>query len=343
MSCELVSTATEVGVAEWAALLPPDGLYVSREWSAVTEGDRMAQTSYVLARDSAQALVGLLPVHIMRYQLSPTYRPSTLLGPDVDKADAENYAILGARSGFHNAVAVSPTLGPRARADVIRLLLRCALDVATERGAPGVIWPYLAEDAVHAVSAAVSGARWLKGLPVAAVSVADGWDAHVAALDPHRRRVTRQELRRFSQAGLAVRVSHEINADWFGQLVSRHEAKYGGRVTPGGIAAMVRRMADSGIPNVYFVAEIGSEPVAATHAIATPGQLWTRLIGLDDDGLESAFNYFVLAFHAPMRWLAEHGGGTLHMGPYSLKAKTLRGAEVAGSAHLVLDDPGQVS
>lgn len=51
----------------------------------------------------------------------------------------------------------------------------------------------------------------------------------------------------------------------------------------------------------------------------------------------TGLSYFIRAFDAPMRWLAERGGGTLHLGPFSLKAKVLRGARFARARHLMND------
>lgn len=335
MILEHFAAAAQIGPAEWSRLVPPDGVFGTREWSAIYDADEWGNCEYLAVRPaSGKAIIGLLPVHRMRYQPSPYYRPDRLL-EDPAAATVTDYLLLGARSGFHNVLTIAADLTPADRARTVRELIAGALELARAGSARGVIWPYLTE--VWAADRTLFGpaVRWLPGPDVAVFDIGPSYQEHLNRLPSRRRRRFRNEEATFARSGLRIRSTDRIDPGTFAPMVCLLERKYGRRVTPAGMATLIDRVQNSGVDTVCFVCEDGDDQlVGATVAVLLGNRMWPRFIGLDRVRVADSLAYFSLAYYAAIHHLADRGGGTLYLGPEALNTKLIRGARLASTYHL---------
>ena len=333
MIFEEVASASEIDAEDWRRLVPHDGLFLTREWSAVFDADRLGECRYLVAHAEGR-IRGIMPAHSVRHAVASHYSPALLAGDST--AAAGEYLILGARSGFHNVALVDPDLGRAGRAKVLTRLIEAALDSAGRRGAKGVVWPYLVGDPEVDEGALHHRLRWPPGPPVAAFDVGGSWEYHLSGMPSRRRLRFAREQQTFRDAGLAVRTVDRVDPEWLAPLVCRLESKYGRRVTPAGVSNLMHRIQNSGLEIVCFMCmDAAHRPLGATMALRLGNNLWPRFIGLDGAFTGTSLAHFTLAYYAPMRWLAEQAGGTVYLGPEATETKRLRGARFVETKHLV--------
>ena len=290
-----------VDPAQWARLVPDDGVFGTPEWSGVYDRDPSGHCEYLVARSGpGRPVCGILPVHKLRHLAGP-YQPAALL----DDPAAAGYLLLGARSGFHNVVVAGGT-STQDRSATVRALLAAATRHAREVGADGLVWPYLAGPSAADLAEVLGPgtAQLVPGPDVAVFDVAASWDEHVAALPSRRRRRFRRENQEFDDTGLQIVLRDRIDPGWLARLVCALDRKYGLRTTPAGVADLIDRIQSSGLEIVCFVCVDGAgSPIAASLAVVRGERMWPRLIGIDRDRTGTAPVYFQLAFYAPIREL----------------------------------------
>jgi len=158
-----------------------------------------------------------------------------------------------------------------------------------------------------------------------------GWDAWLTSLSANRRRMVRQDVRKFGQAGHTV--SHAKLADHYrdlGGLAAATLNRYGHQTDPKTESAALENHAKT-LPEDATVALCHTATgELAGFCLYYPwrGTLYVRWVGFDYELLQDASEYFNLMYYSTLRHGVESGAGWLHAGIENTVAKAFRGADL---------------
>jgi hypothetical protein len=154
-----------------------------------------------------------------------------------------------------------------------------------------------------------------------------GWDAWMESIgSSHRVRRIRSEVRRFQQAGYQVQhlTLRECYRD-AARLLARTEGRYGRAVDVEMLTQVFRDQGElaGSRAEVLLCVNGGQPPVGFCLFYRCGDTVYLRAAGFDYDALNSAAEYFNLAYYIPGRF---PGVRWLHAGTGTAKGKALRGA-----------------
>jgi Acetyltransferase (GNAT) domain len=159
-----------------------------------------------------------------------------------------------------------------------------------------------------------------------------GWDTHLAALPPGKRRRISGDLRRAEEAGVRIE-----RADGDGirphiariaELTCLNREKNGAGEDPARIAGMVAALLDSGADVRAYLGFQAGALVASCVTIRKKHTLYLKWPGFDYAAIgEHSGVYFALVLDAPVRDACAEGLRTVEFGAGAHRAKALRGAQ----------------
>lgn len=275
------------------------------------------------------------------------YDLSRLFGPDLGVADGEPQLILGGTSGYRGGVLLPPT--PSRRLAAALAIGAAVEEVAREQAVAG--WGMLYLDRATAAELAVHldhGVARLLQAPGAVVDVEwESFDEYVATRPKSRRTNIVRDLRRTTEAGVAVTVETprpSLIAE-AAPLLSALQRRHGHPSTPDGAGRYLTSFSSGPLERhaVFFVARLRGQVIAFAFAIAFDGTLYVRSAGFDDALARQTAAYFTTCYYEPIRYAVANGLHTIDLGPSAYEAKLLRGARLAPRWALVQARPGRSS
>ncbi|TYK52394.1 GNAT family N-acetyltransferase [Actinomadura decatromicini] len=314
----------EVEAECWNALAGADDFYMSHEWLASIERDRVARVRYVLAL-AGDRLIGALPIYRLLYEGGTFYqnqRFRTLLGIEGD------HLVAGSRLCNRGGVLLADDLRADVGEQTVRVLLQAALAVAEGEGLHGIVLPYLPAAQVQRIRRAawVVAARDDAEAIVSGASV--GVDAYVERLPKKRRYYARQERDRYAKAGWRSGVEPLAGCvPEVARLVSEVNRRHGDTVPDFLLRRIFRWEARAVGPRAVVLTcrdERGAL-VACAVDFVWRDMLYLHAVGLDHERLRDSFEYFNLMIYRAIEYASEQGLDRLHLGLVT-RAKTLRGA-----------------
>ncbi|MEU3842753.1 GNAT family N-acetyltransferase [Streptomyces sp. NPDC028635] len=317
-----VHDITEVPADRWDALAAQAGFYLSHRWLAAQQHDPTAAVRYALVHDQDR-LVAAAPLYLVDSEPNALYRVHEL----IPGRTPVRTVLAGARRGYVNAPLLHPGLTPGRRREALTLLVAAAGTLASAHDAQPW-WLYVTDAAAAELAEACGTTPTRLGQDAHLTLPGRTFDDYLAGL-PSKRRVTiRRERRAFAEAGYELRTLRLSEcADAAGALLAQLQARHGHPAAPDDMARLLRAqadgMADSGVVRAaYAQGRMVGFSLFYRHA----GTNWLRATGYDYARLRGAHEYFNLVYYLPAEDAYAHGGGALHLGMESLRAKTLRGA-----------------
>jgi hypothetical protein len=158
-----------------------------------------------------------------------------------------------------------------------------------------------------------------------------GWDAWLESLSANRRRMVRQDVRKFDEAGHTV--SHAKLADHYrdlGELAAATLNRYGFRTEPETELAALENHAKT-LPEDATVAlcrTAAGEIAGFCLYYSWRGTVFVRWVGFDYELLRDASEYFNLMYYSTFHRGVETGAQWLHAGIGNIVSKAFRGAEL---------------
>ncbi len=158
-----------------------------------------------------------------------------------------------------------------------------------------------------------------------------GWTAWLDSLSANRRRMVKQDVRKFGEAGHTI--SHARLADHYrelGELAAATLNRYGHQTDPDTELAALRNHAE-------LLADHATVALCHTDTGRTAGfclyypwqdSLFVRWVGFDYELLRDASEYFNLMYYSTFHRGVETGAGWLHAGLENTVSKAFRGAEL---------------
>ncbi|MBT2395805.1 GNAT family N-acetyltransferase [Streptomyces sp. ISL-100] len=312
---------------EWDALAGSVGLYLSHRWLTAQESDPTAQPRYALVHDDAGRLVAATPLYVVHCEPNALYRVAELVP---GAAPERRVVVAGARRGYLNAPLLHPSLAAGERRRCLELLLEAARTLGARHEAQPW-WLYVKDSAAKEL-ADVCGTDPVHLQQDAAIPLpGSSFDDYLGTLPSKRRVVIRRERRAFQEAGYEVRELRLSEcADRAGELLAGLQDRHGHGSEPAAMAGLLRQQADGmGDSGTVLGCFLGGTMVGFSLFYRFGGTVWVRALGFDYPRLRGAQEYFSLAYYLPIEHAYRSGETELHLGMDSIRAKTLRGAEVS--------------
>jgi uncharacterized protein len=326
MRPEWTDSLDHVERGEWNRLADGDAFYLTHGWLRRLEDKADRTVRYALLRRGG-SLVAALPVYDVPAE-SGAYDPARLAGLT---GLAGPVLIAGAGRGQHNQLLLAPELSELDAREAVIALARTALTFAAERGASGVVFPFLTTDSLRRLMAAEPVRVAYDDVDVQITGLRDGLPGYLAALPGARRRRIAREMRVFEAAGWHVR-EERLGDCWseLAALLFQVQEKYGHAPNVDRYRALLRRQADllDDVSVVFGIREPDGRLAGAMLGYRWRDCLYARLVGFDYARLRDAMEYFNVTYYQPIEYASRHGLSRLHLGPGSYEAKLLRGAEL---------------
>lgn len=298
---------------DWDRLAAQASFVTGRRFLASVDG---AATFRVEVTDG-ERLVAAMPGWIARgtghAYLEPT-RILAELGPG-----AGPHVVLGAPWGF-----AAELLADEPPPDAISALEGACLEHAEAVGASGVVALHLDD---RSLSLLANPLAVLVGYD-AVIDAAPDLGAWLAALPRHRRGRVRAELMAFERAGLRTAIEHDVRCiAELVPIVCASEARHGHPIDPGVLAAafMDQRERFGDAFRMFTARDRHGRLVAGATAFVDGDALRMRVCGVAGG---DAFEYFHVAYYAPLAHAGALGCTRVHLGMESYEAKLLRGARL---------------
>ncbi len=319
-----VPTLADVPAEAWDALVLADGLYMSHAWLKALESDPAATPTYLLAYRDGR-LDGALPLYEVHEVHNSFYGPERYLA---QLRTEGRWLLVGTHSAYRSGVPLRGDLTPEERVATTGALVTAAVTIARERGARGVVSLFTPTAAAELL---------VRCGGVAALDTAEGLletggrtlDEVLAGLPRHRRNRLRHEVDVFDAAGYEVATeSLDGCVDELAPLLRNVQVRYGHEASVEGMRDYLGGLLAAGDAWVVFSLREEGRLVGAAVMHPCGSTLFARLVGFDYAALRDAYEYFGLAYYEPVRWMAEHGLTSLHLGIEAYDAKVLRGARL---------------
>ncbi|HEY1620232.1 MAG TPA: GNAT family N-acetyltransferase [Streptosporangiaceae bacterium] len=174
---------------------------------------------------------------------------------------------------------------------------------------------------------------------------AGGWDEHLAALPPKKRRRVQEDLRRTTEAGVAIGRADgpaiRPHVARIAELTSLNREKNGAGEDPAHIAALLTALLDGGADVRAYLGRRDGTLVASCVTIRKNHRLHVKWPGFDYAAIgERSGVYFALVLDAPVRDAYAEGLRTVEFGAGAHQAKALRGARPrAVTTAMIVADP----
>ena len=165
-----------------------------------------------------------------------------------------------------------------------------------------------------------------------------GLEGYIGSLPHGRRNKVRRDLRRLSEAGVAITVEPltldliRTVAPLLVNLYKKYEIDEGCDLITARLAVLRKAVKQS---TYGVVARIGDRVVGFMELIVYRGNAWGRSAGFDYDLQGSLPVYFGVAFYGLMDFAAEHGLRVLDYGFKTEDAKRARGCEARRTVRLL--------
>lgn len=364
----VVSPGQELPDLDWRgelAHLTEAWPYLGPTWLAATEKTMPELRPWHTVATRARGELALAPAYVLETPPAvPDHEPRTYLGwraaaccgergdqdgaAEIDALGTEPFfpaLLLGSPLGYRTEVAYNfwtPAL--------MRAVVDALVPAAFRAGVRCVVAPWIPDrrgnralvDAL--VAAGGHGTFW--GYDDYMHLDADGWEAHLAALPPKRRRRVHEDMRRAADAG--VLIERRDGADVRGhipriaELTCLNREKNGTGEEPSHIADVLTALLDGGADVRTYLAHKDGRVVASCVTIRKNHRLYVKWPGFDYAAIgERSGVYFALVLEAPVRDAYAEGLRTVEFGAGAHRAKALRGAQPRGvTTTMVFADPG---
>jgi uncharacterized protein len=337
MRIQVATTIAGIDPAEWTRFENGCSLYQSYPWLSWAEDNCDVDAFYVLARDLAGTLVGVVPAYLLSgtdTSWNSWYDPLTVFTVDDSqtndrRSDWFPLLMVGSMSGYHSDVLVDPALdNPDQRAVARALVLRC-LSLADELDARSMSMMYAPETRAFAVSRDVPGATQ-PILTSANTRIGASWndlDACLNSFTHRRRNKMRHEIDVFRSSGSQIvetRLSECIQevGPLLGNVHRKHGAADSDRDTTRYLESQATHLSD--VSRVFLELSNG-RPVGFSLCYEWGRELYVRVVGFDYER-SARFAYFNLAYYLPLDYAIRRQFSHIHLGPGTYQAKASRGA-----------------
>lgn len=329
---EVVSTASEGAVLLGPSFESSCSIYSSPAfWRAVEEMRPEVDIRYLTVR--AEGRCAMIPAY-----LYPSGRSGNRYSPDMDTKPGEwpateaagRWALLGGCSGRHSGFAFS---GSWSMQEAASALLPPAIAYLQENKF-NVVMKFFDGRLRSCVAEAVGLSTELMPLLDAHAILhvrAGNIEEYISALPAPFRGFVRRDLRRFSNAGLALeKTDLEAVIDELPRLWDQVQVYHGS--TPN--LPLCRTMLEcqskalNGLSHVFCARDKEGQAVAMSLNYRFRNSMCCRLIGLEYDKAIASGAYFKVMYYEPLLWGYAHQIDTLFLGILALKAKVMRGADL---------------
>jgi hypothetical protein len=366
----VVSPGQELPGLDWAgelASLTEAWPYSGPTWLAATEKALPALRPWHTIATRARGELALAAGYLLDAPLSADLDPRTYLGmqapagrgaccgADDGQAAGDGWGALGA-APFFPALLLGSPLGYRTEVaynfwtpTLMGAITSALVPAAFEAGARSVLAPWIPgrrgnKALVDALTAA-GGHATFWGYEDFISLDAGGWDEHLAALPPKKRRRVQEDLRRTTEAGVAISRADgpaiRPHVARIAELTSLNREKNGAGEDPAHIAALLTALLDGGADVRAYLCRRDGTLVASCVTIRKNHRLHVKWPGFDYAAIgERSGVYFALVLDAPVRDAYAEGLRTVEFGAGAHQAKALRGARPrAVTTAMILADP----
>lgn len=335
--------AAQVTRRGWEDLLRAEDLYLGERWLQVAERTAGCPMHYLLREQDGVAYAGLATALADRSAPWVLGRPDTLLEFSAEAGRPGAAEILAALPG-KDAASLLPTLvcGGRhmGRSRVVRredagresveALVARAEELAADRGAASVAFPFVEED--DALLRDVLDARGYLCHESGRYSTLrigpGGFAQYLDGLSPVRRRSVLTERRKIREAGLELRLEPLSDAliPRLGQLEQQLMAKYGIAWTAAQTEQVLREMLEAfGEDVTVAVAFADGQIRGFTTLLRFRDHWYARQGGFDYAYQKKLALYFETVYYFPLEAGVRLGIGAIHYGLGSEETKLSRG------------------
>lgn len=331
--------------------------YLGPPWLAATEKAAPDLRPWHTVATRARGELALTPGYILQAPPAvPDHEPRTYLGragacrgaPDGQGLDAGPFfpaLLLGSPLGYRTEVAYN-FWTPSMMGAIVGALVPAAFDA----GVRCVLAPWIPDrrgnQALVDALVAAGGHSAFWGYEDFLRLDADGWDDHLAALPPKKRRRVQEGIRRATDAGVLIeRVDGaDIRAyvPRIAELTCLNREKNGTGEEPSHIAEMLVALLDGGVDVRAYLGRKDGRPVASCVTIRKNHRLFVKWPGFDYAAVgERSGIYFAMVLDAPVRDAYAEGLRAVEFGSGAHRAKALRGARSRTvTTAMVLADSG---
>lgn len=365
----VVSPGQELPGLDWAgelASLTEAWPYSGPVWLAATEKAMPALRPWHTIATRARGELALAAGYLVDAPLSADLDPRTYLGmqaPDGPgaccgadgQAAGDGCGTLGA-GPFFPALLLGSPLGYRTEVaynfwtpTLMGAITSALVPAAFEAGARSVLAPWIpgrrGNQALVDALGAAGGHAAFWGYEDFISLDAGGWDEHLAALPPKKRRRVQEDLRRTTEAGVVIGRADgpaiRPHVARIAELTSLNREKNGAGEDPSHIAALLTALLDSGADVRAYLGHAGGALVASCVTIRKNHRLHVKWPGFDYAAIgERSGVYFALVLDAPVRDAYAEGLRTVEFGAGAHQAKALRGARPrAVTTAMIVADP----
>ncbi|MCK6258991.1 GNAT family N-acetyltransferase [Fictibacillus sp. KIGAM418] len=330
----VVSSIEDISESELLPLTKERSFYVSRPWLLAIERLRGGDTGYVVTRDHAGQLMGVLPIYWGKPSARGYYEPFKRFlersGGDFQADDWSPAFIVGSRAAYSCEFLIRPTIHSEEKDDVLASMLDIANKYAQEFGAASTSALYINKSGRTQLESVIENHSdfFLAG----ANSILDikwnDFDEYMQSIKWKRGVLREQQV--FTSKGYYIescKLADSMNT--FAELFANHERKYGYKTSPDQEAKELQTLVDTA--NEYshvFVLKLGGSAVGCILLFLWGNTIYARTVGFDFDVIGGGYEYFNLAYYEVIRFAIENGYDHVEYGMGTYRAKLKRGARL---------------
>jgi predicted N-acyltransferase len=333
------------------ASLTDSSPYLGPAWLAATEKAMPDLRPWHTIATRARGELAIAAGYILDSPAAADHDPRTYLGWQAASAaagdlDPESFypaLLLGSPLGYRTEVAYNfwtPAL--------MRAMVSALVPAAFQAGVRCVLAPWIPDSRGNQALAdalADGGHSAFWGYEDFIRLDPGGWDAHLAALPPDKRRQISGDLRRAAEAGVRIERAEGTGIRPYlpriAELICLNRDRNGTGEDPAHIAGMLAALLDSGTDVRAYLGFQDGALMASCVTIRKNHRLFVKWPGFDYAGVgDRSGIYFALVLDVPVRDACAEGLRTVEFGAGAHRARYLRGAQPRTvTTAMVLADP----
>lgn len=326
-----VQSLEAISEEEYSPLSAGRTFYVSRPWLLATEKLRKkGTTSYIVARNKNDQLVGILPLYWGKPSKRGFYAPfGRFLSRSEGSFNEDDWSptfIIGSRTAYACEFLISSTIDESEKTLILKNLLELAEKKAYIHSSASISAFYINERGRNQLKELINPQNdfFISGANTILDIKWDNFDDYLASMNTKIRR----ENRVFNSEGYQIIESDlKSSIDVLAELFAKHEQKYGHETSAANEAEELHTLAKyANDKSVVLLIKSEDSIVGGILLFVWEDTVYGRNLGISTKG--EKFEYFNLSFYEPIRFAIENGYKHIDLGMTSYPAKVRRGARI---------------
>jgi uncharacterized protein len=335
LTTELVMRLADVPADRLSVLCAGRSFYVGSSWLRTVEAIRGRRTGYIVCREAAGPVRGVLPLYWDDPVGRGFYSPYDMfLAPSGGRFSREHWSptcVVGSRTAYEGEFLVDPGLSQAGQDAVLAAMLAAADEHATAVGAASLSALYLNARGADQLSRVVGpGMLFLAAANAVLELPGPGFDDYAGSLGRKRAGSIRHERSVFAAAGYELTEGKlEEVVDDIAGLFAALEVRHGHESSAAVEAAELRLMAATcGRESHVLGARLDGRMIGAVLMFVSGDVVYVRSTGFDYGVAGRAFEYFNLVYYETVEFALREDCRRVEFGITAYQAKLARGARL---------------